>query len=310
MLKLAVLLALCAPASAAPPNPKSFSSFSFDASRPAAERIADMPRWLVKWWSEADGAPHYRSYRPTAAERRVWSQAVEGLPARMRAVLDERLIAAYFVSGLKGNGITDWALDSSSRVYVYMVFNPASFQQTLSQTLTQRERSVFRGKAAVSIDAGKGGSGMLYSVAHESAHAFDYVEGLTPYTDGGVAEALSRPTGVSWDVWDSYWQPRPENDFPLRSSLHFYGFSSPSLKASQAAQVYAQLSSSPFASLYGSVNWADDAADLFVFYHLTVALGRPYRIQLRGPGGIRTAAEPMSNPRVRDRAAKILAPIY
>lgn len=191
-----------------------------------------------------------------------------------------------------------------------MVFNPAAFQQTLSQTLTRREHSVFRGKAAVSIDAGKGGSGMLYSVAHESAHAFDYVAGLTPYTDGGVAEALSRPTGVSWDVWDSYRQPRPENDFPLRSSLHFYGFNPPSLKASQAAQVYAQLSSSPFASLYGSVNWADDAADLFVFQHLTVALGRPYRIQLRGPGGIRTVAEPMSNPRVRDRAAKILAPIY
>lgn len=307
-LLLAAGLAGAASSSAAP-DPKALASFAFDASRPAQERIADIPGWLLERWRAIDEAPDYRSYAPTAADRAAWAQTVAGLPPRLRRALDERLIAAYFVSGLKGNGITDWTLDASSRVYVYMILNPTAFRRTLSETLTERDRSVFTGEAAVAVDAGPGGSGMLYAVAHESAHAFDYVSGLTPFTDPGAAAALSRSTTTAWDVWASYRQPRTEEEFPARTRLRFYGFQPPELEAAQAPDVYAQLARSPFVSLYGSANWADDAAELFVFRHLTGTLGRPYRI-LVGPPGRRAVIERWGDPRVRERAARVLAPLY
>jgi hypothetical protein len=304
------LLTFSIPVLAAAPNPKSLSSYSFDASRPIVERVADMPDWLLQFLRKMDEAPHYKSYRPSAQEKIAWSEAVNGLPPRMKKILKNRLIAVYFISGLKGNGLTDWVLDSSSHVYTYIALNPAGLRQTLSETLTEREVSVFQGIASVSVDAGKGGSGILYSVAHESAHVFDYVVGLTPYTHHTVARALSRPINVSWDAWSSYERPWWENDFPTRSRLRFYNFRPPELKPDKAPQVYRQFSRSPFASLYGSVNWADDIADLFVFHHITSTLGRPYRIRVGGPNGFETVLEPMSNPVVRQRAEKLLAPIY
>jgi len=219
----------------------------------------------------------------------------------MREAMSERLIAFYFVQNLKGNGITDWVLDASSRTYTYMILNPAAFDKTLSQVLTERERSVYRGAADVSVDAGPGGSGIVYTVAHEGTHAFDYVRGLTPYVEGGLAARLAMRGTLSWDVWKAYGSPRPEDDFPAREKLHFYGFGAPELDAAEAPAVCAQLARSPFASLYGSRAWAEDVAELFVAYHLTHDLGRPDRLICGGK-----AYEPMSNPVVAARAKRVL----
>lgn len=295
---------------ASEPNPKALSSYSFDASLPLTERIADMPDWLLDLWRKSDEAPDYKTYQPSAQEKLAWTQAVEELPPKMKDALKNRLIAVYFISGLKGNGLTDWVLDASSRVYVYMALNPDSFHQTLSETLTQRDASVFQGIVPLKIDAGKGAPGILYTVAHESAHAFDYVMGLTPYVEPGMATSPGRPSNVSWDAWSSYAQPRAQHDFPERKRLHFYNFSPPELKPREALQVYDHLSRSPFPSLYGSRNWADDVADLFVFYHLTRTLGRPYRIRIKTTKETWVVLEPMSNPILSQRAERILAPIY
>ena len=96
----------------------------------------------------------------------------------------------------------------------------------------------------------------------------------------------------------------PEDDFAARAKLHFYGFGAPELEAADAPSVCADFARSPFASLYGSRNWADDAAELFVAYHLTRALGRPYRLACGGK-----SYAPMSRPAVARRAEAILAPM-
>ncbi|MDE2489810.1 MAG: hypothetical protein KGM24_03125 [Elusimicrobia bacterium] len=304
LLALALLVLAVRPAAAAP-DARALASYRFDASRPADRRVARIPDWLLALWRQADGAPGYRAYAPTPAQRRILAETVDGLPPRLREALDERLIAFYFVKNLKGNGLTDWVLDASSRTYVYMLLNPAGFDESLSAALTGRERSAFRGKADVRVDAGPGGSGMLYTVTHESAHAFDYVRGLTPYTEPRLGELLGRAAPNGWDVWESYANPRPADDFPARAKLRFYGFGAPELAAAEAPAVCAQLAASPFASLYGSRTWAEDAAELFVARHLTQDLGRPLRLICGGK-----SYEPMKNPRVRARAEKLLASIY
>jgi hypothetical protein len=266
-----------------------------------------MPPWLLKAWRELDAAPQYRPYSPTRKEKQEFDRNLEQLPAAIKDAMRERLIAFYFIENLKGNGLTDWVLDASSRSYVYVVINPVVFRQSLAQTLAERDRSAFRGKVELSVDAGKGDGGIVYALAHESLHAYDYIVGITPFTEPDVAPLRPAPA-LPWEGWSAYDAPSAESDFAARSRLRFYGFRPPELEAAQAPRVYEDLAKSPFVSLYATRNWADDAAELFVFQHLTQTLGRPYRIMVRGKGGSE-AIEPMKSPRVRERAARILKPL-
>ncbi len=302
-----LLLALCAaPAAASAParDPRALASYDFDASRPLGDRVRRIPRWLLALWAKADGEPRYAAYAPMPDERREFAAALDGLPEPMKKVLRERLIAFYFVSDLKGNGLTDWVLDSSRRTYSYMLLNPAGFHEDLSKLLTRRARSAFRGRPDLRVYAGEE-DGIVYTVSHECTHAVDYAVHLTPYTEPqqGKALGLSAPDG--WDVWKAYALPRRRDDYPLRRSLSFYGFGGPNLDASQAPAACAQLAKSPFASLYGSRSWAEDLAELFVARHLTQDLHLPYRVLCGGK-----LYEPMKNPRVAARARDLLGPLY
>lgn len=296
---LLLLAASCATAADLADH-KRLSTYDFDASRPLVERVAPMPERVLALWRETDASPGYANYALTPSERAEFAAAVDALPPRLKEVLRERLIAFYFISGLMGNGLTEWVLDERQRTHFYIGINPSAFGKTLSQLLSDRERSVFRGMAAVAVDAGPGGSGIIYTVAHEAAHAFDYAAGLTRFTEPVHARVLGRSLEGGWDVWRAYDAPLLPFDFPARRRLRFYGFAPPELEAWEAPEVCRQLAASPFSSLYGTRNWADDAAELFLFDHLTRTLGRPYRYHCAGE------TVEMDTPARRARARAVL----
>lgn len=300
-----LLIFACAlPALAGGPDPKALSSYAFDAGRPYP-RLGTIPPWLLELWARQDEAP-YEAYSPTPEEAKVVQAAFDGLPDPMKKAMSERLIAVYLVKGLKGNGITDWTLDASSRPFVYMILNSAGLSQSLSQLMTERDRSAFRGPAEIAVEAGDG-PGILYSVAHESAHAFDYVRGVTPFTEPGLYAALhpGREAPKSWDVWADYGKPKAGSDYPLRSKFRFYGFGDPELEPAQAGQACAQWAASPFASFYGSRSWAEDLAELFVLRHLSEDLGGKLVRRCDGK-----EYRPWDSPKVRSRAMRLLEPLY
>ena len=68
--------------------------------------------------------------------------------------LEERFIGLYFVENLMGNGLTDWVLDDEGRVYTYMILDPAAFQSTLTELLTARAKSAFKGAPDLRVEAG------------------------------------------------------------------------------------------------------------------------------------------------------------
>ena len=283
---------------------RALASYGFDAASPLP-RARTIPPWLLSAWAAEDGVP-YKAHALTAKENKILAAAFAGLPETMRKVLSERLIAVYFIDGLKGNGITDWVLDPARGTYVYMILNPAGFRQTLSTLLTERDRSAFRGKADVTVEAGDG-PGILYTVAHESAHVADYVMGVTPFTEEGHYKAthpVPRPVR-DWDVWREYSLPKAAADYPLRTKLHFYGFGAPEIDAAQAGELCAQWAGSPFASLYGGRTWAEDLAELFVLRHLTQDRGLTVRRVCAGK-----AYEPWTNEVVRERALRLTQPLY
>lgn len=301
---LAFAVLLAAVPALASPDPRALSSFDFDGSA-VLPRVRTIPPWLLEEWKRADGMP-YKAHAVTPSDLKTLNDAYAGLPAPMRKTLSERLIAVYLVDGLKGNGITDWVLDASSRPYAYTILNAAGLKNSLSDLLTERDRSLFREPAPVSVSAGDA-PGILYTVAHEAAHAVDYVRAITPYTEVGEFKALhpGKSTDASWDAWKGYFEPKPDADYPLRSKLHFYGFGAAELAASEAGELCAQWAKSPFASPYGSRSWAEDFAELFVLRHLSEDKGMTVRRVCDGK-----TYEPWANKALRKRAMKLTAPLY
>ncbi|MBI5240765.1 MAG: hypothetical protein HY926_09855 [Elusimicrobia bacterium] len=285
-------------------------SYAFDPASPLESRLGPCPEMLLAWLREIDDKPGYRGYAPSAAEKRLVLELLAALPERMKQAFQERLLGIYFVEDFTGNGMSNWVLDESGQVHAWLVVNPAAFKKSLSETLTAREASVFKG-GGVKVDCGTRYRGVVYTILHEGLHVYDFVRGVTPYVEEAVVHAArgGKGLGASWDVWESLKKPRPEADFPFRDELRFYGMNGgPSIRAADAAKVYLGLMRSPFPSLYASQSWAEDAAELFTFHHITSVLKQPYVIRLAGP---RPASfEPMRSGHAAARARRLYGPFY
>ena len=73
------------------------------------------------------------------------------------------------------------------------------------------------------------------------------------------------------------------------------------LSLSKAAAIYAGLTTTPFVSLYGSLNWAEDFAEYATWSHFTTELQQPYRIVLSRKGAPDTVVEPTGTEQVQKR---------
>ncbi|KAF0125262.1 MAG: hypothetical protein FD189_1784 [Elusimicrobia bacterium] len=259
-------------------------NYDFDPTSPLKDRIGPPPPFLLDWLRDLDDRPGYKGRVPTAAQREMLAGWFGLMPERMRAVLKEKLLGVYLVDGFLGNGLSNMVIGKDGRKYAWAVLNTEGFSRTLSATLTGREASVFKG-GGVSVDCGGAGEppGIFYPFFHEMTHAYDYVAGVTPYVEkewyelieGGPPRRKQR-----WDVWAAYEKPLPEHDHPLRAKLRFYGIGGgPLLDISEAAALYAWLGESPFTSLYGAQNWAEDAVELMVYKAVRARLGRPCAVR-------------------------------
>jgi hypothetical protein len=131
---------------------------------------------------------------------------------------------------------------------------------------------------------------------HETFHAVDLVLGGTPYLEPSVAELTGRSgaaTAFTDGVWRNYGTPVSSCDFTGRDSLRFYNISGPAgLPASQIPRMYRDLMKTPFVSLYGSVNWAEDFADYQTWYYLKERTGMVPVVRIRKRNTIMMIFEP------------------
>jgi hypothetical protein len=315
----ALAMSGCAPSGPSPEDVKEFlsqpqmqfKSYDFDPKIPLENRIGPCPGFLVESMKSMDQKTDYQAYTPTPREKDLIRGYLATLPAPMLQAYRERLLGIYFVKNFTGNGMSGWVPDGAGRIYSWLALNPAAFDKTISETLTGRETSVFAGDAPVTVDCGSKYKGVLYTVLHEGLHAYDYIRGVTPYVEDMVVYSTrnGKGLGVSWDVWQSIKKPRSDADFPHRDRLHFYGLGGgAAIPAAEAAKVYKDLMDSPFPSLYASRSWAEDAAELFTFYHLTRALSQPYAIRVAGSQP--TTLEPMKAGKALGRARRIYGFLY
>jgi hypothetical protein len=266
------------------------SNFDYDPGRPLMERVGDAPDFVITYLRNMDGKTDYRPYRLTSQERALLSNNLTLLPARMRSVFEGSLVAIYFIENFTGSGMADYVLDRKGRLKTVLYINPATMKNDISKWLTFKENSCFSpdAKASVRVWCGTNHTGLLYILLHEGTHIVDYVDAVTPFVEKSLIGIGRQGKGAGAfikGVWKNYKTPLKKYDYPGRTEVDFYGLAGgPHLALTNAASLYWSVEKTPFASIYGSMNWAEDLAEFVTFYHLVEVLGLPYEIKFYRKG--------------------------
>jgi hypothetical protein len=282
-----------------------FENFRFDNTSSLESRVTLPPPLVLDYLRKLDSRPDYQPVVPGPMNREVIRSSINKLPPLTKQVLQRRLIGIYFIKNFMGNGLTDWVMDTGGNTYVFMVFNESAFTQNISELLTNKEKTCFIQDTSgtdIRIDCGTAYNGFLYIILHESAHAVDYIMRLTPYVDDTIQPYLGKvpsSTDFTRGIWNKY--DTPCDRYSFTGKVFFYNIKPPRLLFSRAGDYYADLCSSPFVSLYGSMLWPEDLAELVTLYHLTEILKQPYIIKILKGGTMIQSFRPMESPRVRKR---------
>ncbi len=287
---------------------KQLKNYSFSPESPIESRIKNTPDIVLHFLREYDQKPDYENYSPTSAEKDIIIHSINKLPDLHKKILKERLIGIYFIENFLGSGWADWVLDENKKIYTYLAFNPDVLKNDISQWVTHKENTCFvqnNPDLKVEIDCGTEYNGFLYILLHESTHIIDYIKVITPFVELSLAEILKmerKPTEYSKEIWLDYYKPKEQYDYSFRKNVTFYGFGGgPKINISDATNVYKQLESTPFVSIYGSKSWAEDLAEFLTFYHLTQKLNQPYIITVYKKDKSIYSCKPMESPRAKER---------
>lgn len=294
---------------------RSLTNYQFNPSSSVISRVRPVPTFLMKYLQEMDQDTNYRSYYPAPREMKIIEDALGKLPPLNRRVLQERLVGLYFVSGLYGSGLTDWITAPDGGLYCVMFINPELFKMDLSQWLTWKENTVFDpgdGPFRLRINCGGTESAMTGILIHESTHAVDYVKNITPYVEPATLsydrfrkKKVRESNDFTSGTWISYERPLGKYEFSCRKKVRFYSSDkTKQIPGSSAISCYSGLLRTPFVSLYGSKIWAEDLAELVLFYHVTRSLWQPYEITVEN-GTNSTTFRPLESPLALERVKNI-----
>ncbi len=211
--------------------------------------------------------------------------------------------AASWNDGMPNTALTSTVNPDEPFRLFDITIREAILHQSASEWLTEKERSCFSSKGSplsASIEAGKRDA-LLYVILHEATHIVDFCLKLTPTEP--VGERLAESTFTN-GVWSERTIPAAPYRDPLRERVRFYADGA-ALPVDQAEAVYLSLANTPFVSLYGASNCADDLAEYAAVYHWTAVIKQPFRIVIRKRGRAVFTYEPMKSPLVRGRIAQM-----
>ena len=132
----------------------------------------------------------------------------------------------------------------------------------------------------------------------------DYVNRVTPYVEPGINTLFGESEGETCFT-DEYWNDYSVPAMPLEygERLEFY-FTKEDEKipGAELQDIYSELRTTPFVSLYSYLSWAEDLAEYCTMYHLTQNLGLTYTVRVLRDGLILLEYEPFGNPIILQRA--------
>ena len=282
-----------------------FENYHFKTETPLVSRIAAPPDFVLTYLKKLDNKTDYTPYLPTNDEIRIAGKSLQNLPYLNNSILKNRLIGIYFIDNFMGNGLCDWVLDRQGTVYFFIVINSRVFKKNITELLTEKERTCYKNDTPdieIKIDCGKQFNGFQYIILHESTHAVDYVLNVTPYVDENFRKA-KRISADETEFTKGIWTKSGDinGEYKFNHKVSFYGLSPQKLNVSDSQNIYMDLSRSPFITLYSTLAWPEDLAEMVTFYHLTHKLNQPFHILVYNKGKKIISLDPLEFTEVRKR---------
>ena len=280
----------------------------FNPGIPLAERIVPAPDFLLSHIKAMDNTDVYETYFPAEKEIAMCKEYMDLLPESYKKVLRQRLVGIYFIDNFIGSGMADFVLDKDKTIYCNLFLNPETMKHDMTTWMSMRENTCFAEDDSgikIILECGSKYTGLMYILLHETTHIVDYVYNFTPYVDIAVKEIMEKKDGhtpFTKGVWDTYDVPCKEYNFSHRTEITFYGLGGgPKINKRDAAIMYKGCGNTPFVSLYGSKNWAEDLAEFFTCYYFTSVLDQPYEILLYNGDMLMETFKPMERENVKNR---------
>ncbi|MCF2489297.1 hypothetical protein [Dyadobacter sp. CY347] len=267
-----------------------------------ANRVKIAPESVFKMFREAGMQPVNRKLTP--AENEKVRNAFALLPPLHQRILKAHLHSISFMDNMPNTALTS-PLDSSTGPKMYNItFRASLLNENISEWATWKENSCFTTGADSSyklrVEGGKMDA-IIYVLMHEATHIVDLVTEITPHPDD--RNAVVEPTPFTKNIWRKMNLPAEAYMDPLLEQTRFR--SGKPISITQAPEVYAKLSQTPFPSLYAMAAWSEDIAELATIYHLTTKMNQPFQIVVTRNNTELTKFEPMKNTLVRQRLAQV-----
>lgn len=237
---------------------------------------------------------------PTSGLRRELGEAICGMPAGVRELVDPLLLGICLGQGLGSSGITDVVADAQGRLLGCVVLldigllapHGANSWATWKENLPFLSGGGYTLAATIaSPDRDTRAGAMQYLLLHEFGHVLSAGHRFLPAWWEAVPARPFAFLDLSWRMGpDARFVPHPGADFDLRGVVDFYG--DRKLDSDALLAACAGLEGSEFASLYGATNPYDDFAECFASYVHCKLLDRPQTLAVEAGGSPAAWLEP------------------
>jgi hypothetical protein len=261
----------------------------FGPESPLSSRVEKAPESVLAAFREAGMSP--KEHVVTPEEMAAVTAAFNQMPPLHQRILTEHLEGISFLDDMPNTALTSTVLSSDSVRRYHITFRTAVLHQTISQWITEKEKTCFSlddTSIHVTIQAGNEPA-IVYILLHETTHV---VDGSLALFDG-LGSNFKR--NFTAGVWTSHTTMLSHDSLLLTNHFRRGGRVHP---ISEACGLYGALAKTPLVSLYSTSSWNEDLAECLTVYHLTEVLGQPFKILVTKAGHPIMAYEPVKNKKV------------
>jgi hypothetical protein len=271
---------------------------------PINQRMLNTPSLIIDILNEFDNVDFYSSYTLAEDEKQLFINYFELLPVEFKNIITEKVTGIYFINNFLGGGMTLPVFDNNANMYMVLFFNPEILKQNISEWINFRDNSAFINNGSninIVVECNSHYKALIHTLFHEAGHVYDYYHFITPYTEKFLKNDQTKfPTEFIENIWNDYDETIEKYNYRNRQNVSFYDLGE-RLDIRNSIAIYTSLQNTPFVSLYGGKNWAEDFAESFTWYYLNKYYGIEYKTTIKRNGNALINFDPNNNESVKSR---------
>jgi hypothetical protein len=253
-------------------NPyKDIENYNGDVSLSISEKLIMPNQFVIEFLNKMDKTDVYLGYELNGSEKSIFLQYFNMLPKKYQEIINEKVMAIYFINNFQGAGMTDYVLDKDKNMYITLYFNKDLLYKTIGEWIEYRDSSMFYSdyNINININCATNYLGLLYGLVHESSHVYDFYNHITPFINSWLKNIIevNYSREFTKEIWKDFNLPIDNYNILSGYEISFYDLGN-KIEIIEALELYKKISESPFSSIYGATSWAEDFAETFTWYYL------------------------------------------